>query len=94
MLVYTTTNKKLEDPTARRLENFWWHVLGSNRKHLSGQTLAKLFEQISRGPTFVPLRGPPNRWEQPDVSVVLSPDRKATSLRESRFHTSKLLGLM
>lgn len=63
--VYTTTFGKLKDPTANRLENFWWHVMGSDRRMLSGQTLAKIFEQISNGPTFVPLRGPPNRYEGP-----------------------------
>ncbi|KAK2592266.1 hypothetical protein QQS21_010019 [Conoideocrella luteorostrata] len=65
--VYTTTNKKLKDPTARRLENFWWQVWGSDRKYLSGRALAKLYEDISVGPTIVPLHGPPNRWEGPDV---------------------------
>lgn len=32
--------------------------------------MAKLYEDISTGPTDVPLRGPPNRWEGPDVSVT------------------------
>jgi hypothetical protein len=62
---YTTTHKNLQDPTACRLESFWWHVWGSNRRNLSGKTLARLWEQIASGPTFVPLRGPPNRWEPP-----------------------------
>jgi hypothetical protein len=66
--VYTTTSKSLLDPTACRLEHFWWHVWGSDRRYLSGRALARLFEDISLGPTFVPLRGPPNRWEGPDVS--------------------------
>ncbi|OAQ98160.1 hypothetical protein LLEC1_03587 [Akanthomyces lecanii] len=65
--VYTTTNKKLKDPTAHRLENFWWHVWGSDRSKLSGRVLARIFQDISHGPTVVPLRGPPNRWEGPDV---------------------------
>lgn len=69
--MYTTTNKKLKDPTARRLENFWWHVWGSDRRSLSGRALARIFEDISVGPTFVPLRGPANRWEGPDVSPPL-----------------------
>ncbi|KAK7962534.1 uncharacterized protein PG986_003359 [Apiospora aurea] len=64
--VYTVTCRTLIDPTAQRLENFWWHVLGSNRRELSGKTLARLFEDISKGPTFVRLRGPPNRYEGPD----------------------------
>lgn len=62
---YTRTHKSLHDPTACRLENFWWHVWGSDRRTLSGKTLARLWEQIASGPTFVPLRGPPNRWEPP-----------------------------
>ncbi|OAQ68455.1 hypothetical protein VFPPC_04691 [Pochonia chlamydosporia 170] len=65
--VYTTTNKKLKDPTARRLENFWWQVWGSDRRYLSGRALAKIYEDISLGPTVVPLHGPPNRWEGPGV---------------------------
>ncbi|KAG5988309.1 hypothetical protein E4U54_004695, partial [Claviceps lovelessii] len=64
---YTTTNKKLKDPTARRLENFWWQVWGSDRRYLSGQALARIYENISVGHAFVPLHGPPNRWEGPDV---------------------------
>lgn len=66
--MYTTTFRRLIDPTANRLENFWWHVWGSDRKHLSGETLARIFEEISTGPTIVPLRGPANRWEPPPVS--------------------------
>lgn len=62
---YTRTHKSLHDPTACRLENFWWHVWGSDRRSLSGKTLAHLWEQIASGPTFVPLMGPPNRWEPP-----------------------------
>ncbi|KAK4086934.1 hypothetical protein Purlil1_8668 [Purpureocillium lilacinum] len=65
--VYTVTNKKLRDPTARRLENFWWQVWGSDRRHLSGRTLARLYEDISVGPTIAPLQGPPNRWEGPNA---------------------------
>ncbi|TPX19009.1 uncharacterized protein E0L32_011326 [Thyridium curvatum] len=63
--VYTTTFRKLIDPTAHRLENFWWHVWGSDRRYLSGPALARIYEEISKGPTFVPLRGPPNRYEGP-----------------------------
>ncbi len=70
--VYTVTNKKLRDPTARRLENFWWQVWGSDRRHLSGRTLARLYEDISVGPTIAPLQGPPNRWEGPNVSDDLA----------------------
>ncbi|KAM3425847.1 hypothetical protein NHJ13734_009876 [Beauveria thailandica] len=68
--VYTTTNNKLKDPTARRLENFWWHVWGSDRSKLSGRVLARIFQDISLGPTVVPLKGPPNRWEGPDTSPL------------------------
>ncbi|KAK4660564.1 hypothetical protein QC762_120130 [Podospora pseudocomata] len=63
--VYTTTSRKLVDPTAYRLEHFWWHVWGSDRRYLSGPTLAKLFEEVSHGPTFVPLRSVRNRYEGP-----------------------------
>ncbi|KAI3392104.1 hypothetical protein diail_6175 [Diaporthe ilicicola] len=62
---YTRTHKSLHDPTACRLENFWWHVWGSDRRTLSGKTLAGIWEHIASGPTSVPLRGPPNRWEPP-----------------------------
>jgi hypothetical protein len=71
--VYATTSRKLQDPTARRLENFWWHVIGVDRRHLnllSGPLLAWLYENISLGPTFVPLKGRLNRWEGPDVSLT------------------------
>lgn len=70
-LVYTTTFRKLIDPTAHRLENFWWHVWGSDRRYLSGPALARIYEEISKGPTFVPLRGPPNRYEGPPVKPIL-----------------------
>lgn len=68
--MYTTTNKKLKDPTACRLEHFWWHVWGSDRRDLSGEKLARLFEDISTGPTFVPLRSVANRWEGPDMPPI------------------------
>lgn len=69
---YTTTHKNLHDPTACRLEHFWWHVWGSDRRELSGKTLARLWEQIASGPTFVTLKGPPNRWEPPIVKPTRS----------------------
>ncbi|KAL2885743.1 hypothetical protein HOO65_070205 [Ceratocystis lukuohia] len=62
---YTVTNKKLGDPTARRLENFWWHVWGSDRRYLSGRVLAKLYKDISTGPTAVPIRGLSQNWMSP-----------------------------
>ncbi|KAK0669569.1 hypothetical protein QBC41DRAFT_302403 [Cercophora samala] len=67
--VYTTTSRKLVDPTAYRLEHFWWHVWGSDRRYLSGPTLAKLFEEVSHGPTFVPLRSSRNRYEGPSAPL-------------------------
>lgn len=67
--VYTTTARRLRDPKARRLENFWWHVWGSNKRSLSGPRLARLFEDFSNSPTFVPLRYPTNRYEGPPVRV-------------------------
>ncbi|KAL2256450.1 hypothetical protein VTK26DRAFT_1640 [Humicola hyalothermophila] len=55
---YTTTFRRLFDPSAFRLENFWWHVWGSDKRYLSGPALAKLFREFSDGPTFAPLRRP------------------------------------
>ncbi|KAK2075014.1 hypothetical protein P8C59_009175 [Phyllachora maydis] len=75
-LVYTTTAKTLFDPTARRLENFWWHVWASDRRLLSGARLAALFEAVSNGPTVVPLKCPRPRYEGPPVSLTeLQPRR-------------------
>ncbi|EAQ89794.1 hypothetical protein CHGG_06413 [Chaetomium globosum CBS 148.51] len=57
--------KQLFDPSAFRLENFWWHVWGSDRlRNLSGQELARLFEEISSGPTFVPLPSPADQFKR------------------------------
>lgn len=67
--VYTTTFRRLFDPSAFRLENFWWHVWGSHTlRNLSGPALAKLFEEFSEGPTFVPLPSPVNRYMRSKVS--------------------------
>ncbi|KAH7310993.1 hypothetical protein BKA65DRAFT_413712 [Rhexocercosporidium sp. MPI-PUGE-AT-0058] len=63
--VYTTTKRRLLDPTAERLENYWWRIWYSDKKYLDGATVARLFDHISNGPTVVPLRGPPNRVEGP-----------------------------
>ncbi|ERT00193.1 hypothetical protein HMPREF1624_03563 [Sporothrix schenckii ATCC 58251] len=71
--VYTITHRKLYDPTANRLENFWWHVWGSKRRGLSGKIVAKLYENISTGPTFVPLRTPASRYDGPTISFMLPP---------------------
>ncbi|KAM0143074.1 hypothetical protein ACHAO1_000913 [Botrytis cinerea] len=61
--VYTTTKRRLLDPTAERLENYWWRIWGSRSRELDASTVARLFVHISEGDTFVPLRGPPNRYE-------------------------------
>ncbi|KAG0645109.1 hypothetical protein D0Z07_9255 [Hyphodiscus hymeniophilus] len=61
--VYTTTKRRLLDPTAERLENYWWRIWGSRRRELNGATIARLFAHISDGNSFVPLRGPANRDE-------------------------------
>ncbi|RDL40816.1 uncharacterized protein BP5553_00795 [Venustampulla echinocandica] len=61
--VYTTTKRRLLDPTAERLENYWWRIWGSRKRELEAATVARLFRYISHGPTFVPLRGPANRDE-------------------------------
>ncbi|KAI1103221.1 hypothetical protein F4804DRAFT_237330 [Jackrogersella minutella] len=71
--VFATTSRKLVDPTARRLENFWTRVLGGDRRYLPGRIIAKLFQNISEERSFVKLRGPSNRYEPP------SPDSKAES---------------
>lgn len=61
--VYTTTRRRLLDPTAERLENYWWRIWGSSCRELNGATIARLFAHISGGQSFVPLRGPANRDE-------------------------------
>ncbi|KAI1437838.1 hypothetical protein GGR50DRAFT_609014 [Xylaria sp. CBS 124048] len=63
--VFTTTSRRLYDPTARRLENFWTRVLGGDRRYLSGRVIAQLFKEISEETSFVKLRGPRNRYEPP-----------------------------
>lgn len=66
-IAYTSMYKKLQDPTACRLENFWWHVWGSDKRNLSGKTLATLWKEIASGPTFVPLMAPTGRHNGPPV---------------------------
>ncbi|KAJ3580388.1 hypothetical protein NPX13_g175 [Xylaria arbuscula] len=63
--VYSTTSRKLYDPTARRLENFWTRLLGGDRRYLSGMLISQLFKEISEETAFVKLRGPVNRYEPP-----------------------------
>ncbi|RKU41737.1 hypothetical protein DL546_005333 [Coniochaeta pulveracea] len=41
--------------------------MGSDRRHLSGKALAKIFEEISTGPSFVPLRGPHHVSKPPPI---------------------------
>ncbi|KAH7358356.1 hypothetical protein B0T11DRAFT_102817 [Plectosphaerella cucumerina] len=91
--IYTTTSRELHDPTARRLEHFFWHIYNSDRRHLKPRTIAALWQAISTGPTFAPLLGPPNRYEPPpnvlppqclQLSAKLSPKPKAESEQEPR----------
>ncbi|KAH7372215.1 hypothetical protein BKA64DRAFT_265004 [Cadophora sp. MPI-SDFR-AT-0126] len=80
--VYTTTKRRLLDPTAERLENYWWRIWYSDKKHLNAATIARLFDHISNGPTFVPLRGPPNRVEgpsPPNKSIQHGPGASSTT---------------
>ncbi|KAL2269573.1 hypothetical protein VTJ83DRAFT_1757 [Remersonia thermophila] len=73
---YTTTFRRLFDPSAFRLENFWWHVWGSERlRNLSGPRLAKLYEEFSNGPTFVPIPPPPNPFAKRSQPPASRPQR-------------------
>ncbi|KAB5549382.1 hypothetical protein GE09DRAFT_928689, partial [Coniochaeta sp. 2T2.1] len=60
--VYTITFRRLRDPTASRLEAFWWRVIGSDRRFLNGQALAKMYQEIAMGNRFTPFEDPSNRW--------------------------------
>ncbi|KAB5515592.1 hypothetical protein GE09DRAFT_927903, partial [Coniochaeta sp. 2T2.1] len=51
--VYTNT-RMLGDPTASRLEAFWWRVIGSDRRFLNGQALAKMYQEIAMGNSCSP----------------------------------------
>jgi hypothetical protein len=73
IIVYTTTQRRLKDPTAERLENYWWRIWGSRARSLRGSTVARLFAEISDGESFVPLRSPANRDESGDSSVRTVP---------------------
>jgi hypothetical protein len=71
--VYTITHRKLADPTARRLENFWWHIWGSDRSRLSGKNIARMFEDISTKSHALP----PRRSEEDSrASLILSSSSK------------------
>lgn len=69
--VYTTTKRRLVDPTAERLENFFFRLWSSRDRggrlrgvgKLNGATVARLFAEISDGKSFVPLRSHANRDE-------------------------------
>ncbi|KAI1821424.1 hypothetical protein F4861DRAFT_469900 [Xylaria intraflava] len=80
--VFTTTSRRLYDPTARRLENFWTRVLGGDRRYLSGRVIARLFKEISEETSFVKLHGPENRYEppSPESPTSVSRDNQAASL--------------
>lgn len=75
--VYTTTFRRRFDPSAYRLENFWWHVWGSDKRNLSGPALARLFEELSNGPTYAPLWSPVEHGQHPKVGVSCSIPRRA-----------------
>ena len=63
LIVYTTTKRRLLDPTAERLENYWWRIWGSRSRHLKAAIVVQIFADISEGQSFVPLRSQANRDE-------------------------------
>ncbi|KAK1837066.1 hypothetical protein QBC39DRAFT_2695 [Podospora conica] len=77
--VYATVARRIRDPTAYRQENFWRHVWGSHKRFLSGPRLARLFEDFANSPTFVPLRGPRNRYGNLPIPRPRPPQRAATA---------------
>jgi hypothetical protein len=86
--VYTTTQRRLLDPTAERLENYWWRIWGSRKRELHGATIARLFVEISDGRSFVPLRSARNRDEsggQPVGVIIL---REAFWTKQEADHLS------
>ncbi|PSS28021.1 hypothetical protein M430DRAFT_162048 [Amorphotheca resinae ATCC 22711] len=91
--VYTTTKRRLLDPTAERLENYWWRIWGSRKRELNGATIAGLFSHISHGQSFVPLRGPPNRDEGTPPMVwertARAGPRGSSSTTVSRSHQGR-----
>jgi hypothetical protein len=87
--VYTITHRKLADPTARRLENFWWHVWGSDRNRLSGKQLARLFEDISKTSYELPARRPdPDERMNAVSSSSSKPPPKQSILKKPRAPSS------
>ncbi|KAI9743383.1 MAG: hypothetical protein M1818_003229 [Claussenomyces sp. TS43310] len=86
--VYTTTRRRLRDPTAERLENHWWRIWGSQKRSLDGATVARLFTEISDGQSFVPLRSPLKRDESGSPSGFFLRNGDTTS-SSSKIHTSR-----
>ncbi|QSZ37092.1 hypothetical protein DSL72_009184 [Monilinia vaccinii-corymbosi] len=83
--VYTTTKRRLLDPTAERLENYWWRIWGSRSRELDASTVARHFVHISEGDTFVPLKGPPNRYEsEPPMNGAACIGKTASSTSVAR----------
>jgi hypothetical protein len=68
--VYTTTKRRLLEPTAERLENYWWRIWGSRSRNLKAATVAQIFADISDGQSFVPLTSLANRDEGTPPSSV------------------------
>ncbi|KAI1259538.1 hypothetical protein F5Y18DRAFT_293815 [Xylariaceae sp. FL1019] len=89
--VYATTSRRLYDPTARRLENFWTRILGGNLRRLPAGHIAALFKQCSdETSTFVKLRGPDNRYEPPSPEAeASSPKRDVISPERPPHHSDK-----
>lgn len=75
----TSRYKKFQDPTSCRLEHFWWHVWASDRRELSGKTLARLWQDIATGPTIAPLIGPPRPRPMPHTRSMHESDRTGSS---------------
>ncbi|KAI3339702.1 hypothetical protein F4824DRAFT_454472 [Ustulina deusta] len=65
----TTLSRKLTDPTARRLANFWTRVLGGNRRYLPGTVIAQLFKQICEEPGTPTIRGQVQNCELPSLKA-------------------------
>ncbi|CAN8100437.1 unnamed protein product [Discula destructiva] len=92
----TSRYKKFQDPTSCRLEHFWWHVWASDRRNLSGKTLARLWESIVNGTTIAPLIGPPRPYPIPHTRSMHESDRMNSSEKQdpdrSRNQAAELQG--